>query len=425
MNMQKLCNELGFDAGFASKLEPFRDLLQANSSGDFPAFMEAGFYTQYYPLCGGPAPEMIYPAMAEVARIVRANPAAARYASMLHYAFFQAPSFIQALPWPSPEAVFGRNTGIFQLMVALSCLPLVRRKHAGLNLPDKYMAGTARWIGGTIGIYAAAHDGYPGHSMKQTRWLRLSVDGKLFRIGRLEFLPRLWSPGFPAVYRRKGDRTLAVLCLDGWAFDAQGFRVDPEKTSPAFTAKLIFRNGKVTGTPVTPYGMPAAGRELTLDLREWEPLLAPWEEAYSIHIPAGGGMTLDAVRDSLTEAVNFFHDRLGREVKVFTCSSWILNPAWERELPDSNMAALERNVYMTPCPPPGGNPGLFFVYGEDGCDPRQRPCTTSLHQAFRRILDRGEELRFGSMFIPASEVQFLGQEYYRKKYTDFQSKEQP
>lgn len=419
MNLQNFCHQMHFEADLFSRLEPFQHLLWDNSSEDLPAFMKPDFYREYYPLCGGPAPETVYPLMEQVGDILRSDPAAARYASMLHYAFFQAPPFIQGLPWPSPEAVFGRNTGIFQLLVAMSCLPLVRRKHAELNLPEKYMIGTARWIGGTIGIYAAAHDGYPGHSMKQTRWLRLSVDGKLFRIGRLEFLPRLWSSVFPALYRRKSDRTLAVLCLDGWAFDAQGFRVDPEKTSPSFTAKLIFRDGKVTGTPVTPYGMPAAGRELTLDLREWEPLLAPWEEACSIHIPAGGGMTLDAVRESLTEAVKFFHDRLGREIKVFTCGSWILNPAWERELPDSNMAALERNVYMTPCPPPEGNPGLFFVYGEDDCDPRQRPCTTSLHRAFRRILDRGEALRSGNMFIPASDVQFLGQEYYRNKYTDF------
>ena len=127
-------------------------------------------------------------------------------------------------------------------------------------------------------------------------------------------------------------------------------------------------------------------------------------------------MTLAAVRESLIEAVKFYHDNLGQEIKVFTCGSWILNPDWERELPNSNLAALERNVYMTPCPLPEGKPGLFFVYGEDDCDPRQRPCTTSLHRAFRRIMERGEELRIGYMFIPASEVQLLGQEYYRKKY---------
>ena len=416
MDIKKFCSDLGFDADFASKLEPFQDLLRTNSSEDFPPFMEKSFYTQYYPLCGGPAADTVYPAMEEVARIVRANPAAARYASMLHYAFFLAPSFIQSIPWRSPEAVFGRNAGIFQLLVAMSCLPLVRRKHAELNIPEKYMIGTAQWIGGTIGIYAAAHDGYPGHTITQSHWLRLSVDGRLFRIGRLEFLPRFWSDGFPAVYRRKNSRSLAVLCLDGWAFDAQGFRADPEKNSLAHVTSLKFVDGKVTGTPVTPYGKPLFEREITLDLNDWEPLWAPWEPQYTVHIPGGGGMTLEAVRNSLAEAVKFFHDHLGQDIKVFTCCSWILNPVWERELPDSNLAALQRNVFMTPCPPPGGNPGLFFVYGEHGCDPRQRSCTTALHQAFRRIFVRGEPLRAGCMILPADDVEFFGTEYYRRNY---------
>ncbi len=419
MDIQKFCGDLGFDADFASKLEPVQDLLEANSSEDFPWFMEKSFYTQYYPLCGGPAPEVIYPAMEEVARIVRGNPAAARYASMLHYVFFLAPSSIQRIPWRSPEAVFGRNAGIFQLLIALSCLPLVRRKYAELNIPDKYWSGIALWIGGTIGIYAAAHDGYPGHTIKQTYWLRLSVDGHLFRIGRLEFLPRYWSPDFPAVYRRKNSGSLAVLCTDGWAFDEHGFRVDPEKSAPAHVTSLKFLNGKVTGTPVSPYGKPLFDRELTLDLNDWEPLWSPWEQQYTLHIPGGGGMTLEAVRNSLIEAVKFYHDYLGQDVKVFTCSSWILNPVWEQELPDSNMAALQRNVFMTPCPPPGGNPGLFFVYGEHECDPRQRPCTTALHRAFRRIFERGEPLRTGTMFIPAADVESFGTEYYRRQFNRF------
>ena len=336
---------------------------------------------------------------------------------MLHYAFFLAPSCIQSIKWLSPEAVFGRNTGIFHLMLAMSCLPLVRKKHIELNIPEKYMFGTAQWIGSTIGIYAAAHDGYPGHTFSQTHWLRASVDGRLFRIGRLEFLPRYWTADFPAVYRRKNSGSLAVLCTDGWAFDEQSFRVDPEKSAPVHVTRLKFFNGKVSGIPVSPYGKPLFDRELTLDLNDWEPLWSPWEQQYTIHIPGGGGMTLEAVRNSLIEAVKFYHDYLGQDIKVFTCSSWILNPVWEQELPNSNMAALQRNVFMTPCPPPGGNPGLFFVYGEHGCDPRQRPCKTALHQAFRRIFERGEPLRSGTMIIPASDVEFFGTEYYRRQFT--------
>ena len=127
-------------------------------------------------------------------------------------------------------------------------------------------------------------------------------------------------------------------------------------------------------------------------------------------------MTTEAVRSSLIDAVMFFHQYLKQDVKVFNCSSWILNPVWEMELPDSNMAVMQRNVYMTPPRPPSGKPGMFFVYGDDDCDPRMRPQTTRLHQAFCRIFDRGEPLRSGLMFIPASEVGHYGTGYFRKKY---------
>ena len=71
---------------------------------------------------------------------------------------------------------------------------------------------------------------------------------------------------------------------------------------------------------------------------------------------------------------------------------------------------------MTPRLPPDGRSGLFFVYGEHDCDPRERPCKTALHQAFRRIFERGEPLRSGGMILPAADVEFFGTEYYRKNF---------
>lgn len=418
MDFECFARKIGFSSAFSDSLTPYREKLLAHSSEEAPDFMTEDFYTRYYPLCQGSVPaEEIFPRMAEVCRIVREEPAAARYASMLHYAFYQADPVLN-LPWPSPEGIFGANAGIFNLLVALSCFPLIQAKHRELGLPEKYYPDTCRWLGGTMDIYAAAHDGQPGHTLSQAYWLRHCVDGKLFRIGRLEYLPRPWGRDFPAVYRKRADGSLSVLCPDGWTFDPEGFRVDPGSTKVAFTARLHFYDGKVTGTPITPYGKPVPGKEVTLDLSEWGPICAPWEPAVTVHIPGGGGMTSDAVRSSLIEAVMFFRRYLKTDVKVFTCNSWLLDPAWERELPDSNMAAMQRNVYLTPPMPPSGRPGVFFVYGDDSCDPRSRPRTTRLHQAFCRILDRGEPLRNGFMFIPASDVEHYGTEYFRKKYAE-------
>lgn len=418
MDFEDFSREIGFSEDFIQKLMPHRQILWEHSAEDVPFFMEKDFYTRYYPFCNGPDPAEIYPLMEEVCRIVRTRPAAARYASMLHYAYYVAKPMIN-LRWPSPEGIFGRNAGIFQLMIAMSALPLIEAKHAELKLPVKYFLDECKWLCGTIGIYAAAHEGYPGHTMGQCYWLRYSVNGELFRIGRLEYLPCRWEPGFPAVYRNRKTGSLAVLCLDGWAFDAEGFRVDPAVSQPSFTTSLTFFDGKVTGTPISPYGKPVRDREMTLVLSEWEPLCTPWESCMTIHIPGGGGMTSEAIRNSLIEARMFYHRYLKQDMRVFTCSSWILNPAWERELPESNMADFQRNCYMTPPYPPGaGRHGIFFIYGDENCDPRTRPQTSRLHQVFCRMMDRGEPLRWGAMFIPADEVEHYGTEYYRKNWKD-------
>ncbi|MBQ9336720.1 MAG: hypothetical protein IJS14_05425 [Lentisphaeria bacterium] len=412
MEFSDFCRRMGFEADLIRQLDACRAELWDNSSEEFPFFMEESFYTHYYPLCRGPEPETVYPLMAEVASAVRSDPAAARYASMIRYALFLAPKPLK-ITWVEPRERFGRNTGIYHLMIALSALPLVEARYARLGLPEKYAADLAQWIGGTIGIHLAG-TGVPGHFLQQTYWLRHAIEGRLFRIGRLEFLPLPWGEDMAAVYRHRSDRSLTVLCRDGWAFDEEGFRVDPASVKPAFTTKLTFFGGQVSGTPVDPFGKPIRGAVRTLDLSEWEPLCAPWEKAVTIHIPGGGGLTPDAVRDSLAEAVRFYHTYLHWDVKVFTCASWIVNPAWERELPDSNLAAFQRNGYMTPCPVPSGKPGMFFVYGRSHADPRELPCTTRLHQAFRRIFERGEPLRTGVLFIPADEVEMFGTEHYRK-----------
>ena len=127
-------------------------------------------------------------------------------------------------------------------------------------------------------------------------------------------------------------------------------------------------------------------------------------------------MTPEAIKSSLLEAKQFFRKYFSTDVKAFVCGSWIFNPAWERELPDSNLADFSRQVYKTPCFPAGGGPGLFFVYGRDDMDPRELPCTSSLHKAFRRIYEKGEPLRSGAMFILTEDLVHYGTEYYRRTY---------
>ncbi|OQA85572.1 MAG: hypothetical protein BWY31_01854 [Lentisphaerae bacterium ADurb.Bin242] len=414
MELKTFCNEMGFGIEAEKILFPVWDKLCEHAAPGVPEFMKHDFYEKYYPMTGGP--DGMMERMDAVSKIAAENPCAAFYASLLHYALFQARPGVPVSNLPLSGKVFGENAGVLNLMVALSSLPLTGKTLERLGIPERYLRDIASWLGGTIQIYAAAHDGIPGHTLTQTPWLRWHMDGKLFRIGRLEYLFGGWPEWLPVVYRNRKDGKLAVLCRDQWAFDKDGFRVDPEKETPAFIARLKELDGKITGTPVTPEGFPVSGRKVTLDLRDWFPLCAAWDQIPSVHIPGGGGMSREAVKSSLLEAKQFFRKYFSTDVKAFVCGSWIFNPAWEKELPDSNLADFSRQVYKGPCFPPGGGPGLFFVYGRDDKDPRTLPCVSSLHKAFCRIYERGEPLRSGAMFILADDLKHYGTEYYRRMY---------
>ena len=60
------------------------------------------------------------------------------------------------------------------------------------------------------------------------------------------------------------------------------------------------------------------------------------------------GMTPEKVLSSLREAKGFFKQYFHQDVRMFTCVSWVLNPEWEREMPDSNIVRFQRMTYLTP-----------------------------------------------------------------------------
>ena len=412
MDFDTICRELHLSEKLVAEISPFRDELMAYADEKLPFFMERDFYKKYFPWCSSFENRRIYPAMDEVAAISAANPAVCCYASMMYYAYFCADRKLLSIPWEELTDVFGENAGIFNLMLAMSSLKLIRQKHIELGLDEEFTRRQAQWIGGLIPSYAAGRNGKAGFILRSMYWLRNAVDGQLFRIGRLEFLERPASGDMPLILRNRNDGRLAVLCRN-WSFNKYNFRVSDDADDVEFRTELEYFDGKVRGTPVNAYGFPVREKSVSCDLGQWEKICDTKDACMTVHIPGGGGMTMDKFRESLCDAKKFFLEKFNKKIRIFTCESWILNPAWEKELPNSNFAALQRNVYMTPCPVPSGTPGTYFVYGEVECDPRERECITSLHRAFCRVLERGEPLRNGNMFILPEDVEKFGSNYYR------------
>lgn len=415
MTIDDFCAAMGFGPAEKHLLEEIWDEAVKTAPAGIPEFMTMDFCRNYYPMTGGDLKHLTR--MEEVCRIVERSPEAALYAWILHYGLFLRRAQANLRNLPLPSGVFGENAGIFQLMIAVSAIPLIEKTLERMKIPHSYVLDIAKWTGGTIGLFEIGNNGIPGHTLQQTSWIRNYIDGRLFRIGRFEFLMHGYPPWMPAVYRSRKDGSLMVLCRDGWRFLPDGRRPNPETPdSEVVITRLKMMDNHVTGTPVTPRGEVLLGRKVTIDLAEWEALCNPWELTPSIHIPAGGGMKPELAKESLIEAKEFFRRYFKQDIKMFVCHSWILNPDWESELPDSNLTKFMREGYMTPGLESDGRDGVFFVFGRtDNGDPLTYPAVTSVQKAFHRILKSGRRLRCGAVFFLTDKLDRFGTQYYRKQ----------
>ena len=408
MNLTEFLKDGGFSPEVGELLAPW--WREDPALEPMPEFLDGGFFREYEPLLGlreSPA-SRVDALVAEVKK----HPALRIYANLLDRWLLGGEPGPDGARLPLPVGRLGEEgAGLFSLLLALAALPRIRKSQAELGLPESCWRGVAGWIAGTVTIYKAAHDGFAGTNLQQIHWLRFSIERRLFRVGRFEYLVHTVPDWVPAVYRSRADGGVLALCRDDWRIDGGGFRVEEggERTFLEWDGSML------TGTPIDP----ASGRALpgvrrTIDLEVYEPVLTPHEWVPSVHIPGGGGMTAELAGASLREAAAFFRKYFKKEIRAFVCDSWILNPAWMELLPESNLAAFMRELYLFPRTP-YPQAGLFFVFGRSDGDFASYPADTSLRRAFHRLYNAGEPFRTGGMFVLTADLDRWGGGLYRSR----------
>ncbi len=325
------------------------------------------------------------------------------------------------LPLWEQRPVTADRVGIYNLLAALAGFQAVERSYAQLGLPPEVAQDTIQYITGAVQEYAAGHDGKCGVGWNKLQWMRFYVDGKLFRIGRFEYMVQDPMNYLPAAYRRNSDGRVVALCREGWKLTREG--LIPYNSDPASAvykvAHIRRQDNTVSGIPLNPAGFAEVDREITLDLTEYSPVWSNWDLVPGIHIPGGGKMTPEACRESLQKAVKFFKRYFKREVAGFSCFSWIFNTQFEEVLPESNLAEFMRQLYLVPFTPVGVE-GLAFVFGKSTSgDWSDYPRDNSLRRAFHQIRESGQRLRGGAMFVEARGIENFGQQIYRQDYKEF------
>lgn len=318
------------------------------------------------------------------------------------------------------EKMLGENAPAFYLLVTLALAPRMRACHLRLGVPESVTRETCRQVGCFYDNYRRAHAGKPGIFPGQFDWLKNYVNGSLyFRLGRFEY----WSQPSPSdykVYRHRADGRTLVLAGPAWRINDSGWLegIGPG-AEEACCRQTSLRQvpGGIYGFPINPKGF-VEPEAVFLPEREWECVFEKGAPALYMHIPAGGGMTLETCAASLREASDFFSRYFPAPApRAVICCSWMFSPILERILPESsNLAAFMRELYLLPSNW-RGNDSLWFVFLQKPLDPTTAPRETSLQRAILDYLQAGNTWRAGSMLFMLDDLEHFGGQWYRSSYS--------
>ncbi|MFW5742196.1 MAG: acyltransferase domain-containing protein [Spirochaetota bacterium] len=297
------------------------------------------------------------------------------------------------------------------LVVGSSMVPAVRELHEARGIDEEVTRATCNEVAGFCTNHLVAHPGAPGLLPPQLYWLRHYPAGRLFRVGRFEYMVGEHRHAGPVYRHRAHGWTLALADPDR-SYTADGLEQCDPDVSGAWTPVLEEADGSVRGNPIDPRGV-ALRTTVALGAAEWERVLAPGDPVLELHIPAGGGMTPDAAKDSFARSFDFFERYVTTtRLKGIVCRSWIFNTQLEQRMPDSNLADLMRQVYLVPARG-SGRDGLFFIFCRDYDRLEDYPRQTRMQRALLDVLEGGGRLRATGMVMLRDDVERMGSQPYR------------
>ncbi len=318
--------------------------------------------------------------------------------------------------WPEVIQPLGEQTSLFYLLIALGAVRRMRSYHQNLGIPDQITRATCTHFPAAA-ERLRMRSGLDGVGPEALYWLRNHTTGRLYCLGRLEYMLKPFRGGLTA-YRHRDTGSVVALAAEGTCFDREGLVSNQSQpgSEGSWVSTIESTGTEIFGPPISPTGY-ARREPVRLPLQDWQQALSPGALIYEVHIPEGGGMTIDACQDSMRQATEFFPRFFPEGQAVgFACGSWILNPELEHVYhAESNMVRWQRELYLYPIQS-GDRSGLHFIFGTGDVDPATAARDTSLRRALLDRLASGGRLIGGGMFMLLEDFDRFGGQIYRSNW---------
>jgi hypothetical protein len=289
----------------------------------------------------------------------------------------------------------GEHSGMLPVLVLLSGLPRARAFWKSRGVPDEVAVQTLS----DIGIWMRHHRARTGRwGLSELGWLQYHLTGKVYRLGRVQFLVgKHWGEVHAFRHRSSGEVRLFTQAgrqfrADG-QFDGANHIRDPEGS---WTSQFETNGHVIRGNPIAPDGH-AVRQVIELRAVDWEETLRPDDSVLDMHIPAEGPLLPDAVRESVRRALAFFPAHFpDRPFKAVVCYGWLLDPTLQKILPPTaNLPGFQSLFHLFPI---WENEDHAFerVFGGTPADLASAPRDTDIRRAILDLYASGGRLIGGA-----------------------------
>lgn len=227
----------------------------------------------------------------------------------------------------SPEGESNLALDMLEGLAIFSEIPYCYSVLSARGLPEDYIRFTLGKLEYGVTDYESRY-GKPGYALLY--WNQLIIDGRLFRVGRLELeLASTCYAGVSIFENKKGERVALVdgVCMhrDGYTHGVIFYEDEEGAWDAAITETESDYIGYVPdGTGLVPHVA------TTLPKTEWHRILSPSDKVVSIHIPSDGKLDDEAVKATYPQMMEFLKTYFPEfDYKAFYCASWLLDPTLE------------------------------------------------------------------------------------------------
>lgn len=329
--------------------------------------------------------------------------------------------------WPEVPREQGEPATLLYAFIILSGVPALRQQHHDRGISESITVDTLSDIELWIKEYRTR---YGMLGFDAVGWLFNHLSGRLYKLGRLQFNFEFWDHDFH-VFRNRQTRQVLMLAGDHYPFRADGqfmalqapFSTADGATDAISSWVSVFREvrpGVIQGNPVSPNGH-VLPNVVELSLAEWELIFRRGDPALGVHIPATGPMPHEECGDSFRQACRFFPAHFpDRPWRAFTGNSWLLDPQFERRLPESsNIARFLKEMYLFPIPKANASQHFERVFGKqyENLPPEridEAPQTTSLQRVLVQHVKAGGRWRGGGGVLFPEDLDW-GAQVYRNR----------